>query len=210
MGPEHDALAAAGKVAQCADQVRGPDPGAGEKHDGVDVVLAERTQTFDHAVRMVVPFAPGGTSDILARLIAPDLTRAFGQNVVVENRTGADILGALLMGHPYNSWWTGSILPIDEAKKLAPGENATTIQVALGVVSAVMWMIDNPRKGFCLPDDLPHEFVLDIAKPYLGEFWSGPSDWTPLQDRVVYFKENPENNYDYEDIWQFKNFIFVQ
>jgi len=26
----------------------------------------------------------------------------------------------------------------------------------------------------------------------------GPSDWTPLKNRVVYFKENPENNYDYE------------
>jgi homospermidine synthase len=124
--------------------------------------------------------------------------------------SGADILGALLMGHPYKSWWTGSILPIDEAKKLAPGQNATTIQVALGVVSAVMWMIRNPKKGFCLPDDLPHEFVLDIAKPYLGEFRSEPSDWTPLKNRVVYFKENPENNYDREDIWQFKNFIFVQ
>jgi homospermidine synthase len=124
--------------------------------------------------------------------------------------TGADILGALLMGHPYKSWWTGSILPINEAKKLAPGQNATTIQVALGVVSAVMWMIKHPREGFCLPDDLPHEFVLSIAKPYLGEFRSTPSDWTPLKNRVVFFKENPENNYDREDIWQFKNFLFLQ
>ena len=124
--------------------------------------------------------------------------------------SGSDILGALLMGHPYNSWWTGSILPIQEARKLAPGQNATTVQVALGVVSAVMWMIDNPKKGFCLPDDLPHEFVLNIAKPYLGEFWSGPSEWTPLKNRTVYFKENPENTYDQDDVWQFKNFLFVR
>jgi len=114
------------------------------------------------------------------------------------------------MGHPYNSWWTGSILSIDEARKLAPGQNATTIQVALGVVSAVMWMIENPKKGFCLPDDLPHQFVLDIAKPYLGEFLSGPFDWTPLKNRTVYFRENPENNYDHQDVWQFKNFLFVR
>ena len=93
---------------------------------------------------------------------------------------------------------------IEESRKLAPGQNATTIQVALGVVSAVMWMIENPKKGFCLPDDLPHEFVLSIAKPYLGEFWSGPSDWTPLKNRTVYFRENPENEYDHKDVWQLK------
>jgi len=95
--------------------------------------------------------------------------------------SGDDILGALLMGHPYKSWWTGSILSIEEARRLAPGCNATSIQVAMGVVSAVMWMIENPRKGFCLPDDLPYDYVLEIAKPYIGELCSGPSDWTPLK-----------------------------
>ncbi|MBU0762942.1 MAG: saccharopine dehydrogenase NADP-binding domain-containing protein [Candidatus Altiarchaeota archaeon] len=127
----------------------------------------------------------------------------------VEITSGADILGALLMGHPYNSWWCGSILSIEESRRLSPGQNATTIQVALGVVTAVMWMIQNPKKGFCLPDDLPHDFVLDIAKPYLGEFYSGSSDWTPLKNRLVYFKENPANDYDTEDVWQFKNFLFI-
>jgi len=123
---------------------------------------------------------------------------------------GTDMLGALLMGHPYNAWWTGSILSIEDASKLAPGQNATTVQVALGVVTAVIWMIRHPKKGFCLPDDIPHEFVLGIAKPFLGEFFSGPCDWTPLKNRAVYFKESPENDCDRTDVWQFKNFLFVQ
>jgi homospermidine synthase len=123
-----------------------------------------------------------------------------------EITSGKDILGALIMGHKFNSWWTGSSLSIEKTRELAPGQNATTLQVAAGVIAAIEYMIKNPKKGFCLPDDLPHDFVLNIAKPYLGDFISTPSDWSPLKNRKIYFFENKKCKAE-KDPWQFSNFL---
>ena len=120
---------------------------------------------------------------------------------------GADILGALVMGHAYKSWWTGSDLSIEESRRLVPHQNATTMQVAISVVAAAIWMIENPERGICVPDDLPHEFILEMSKPYLGKFISMPSDWTPLDHYTNVFEGYAPDGVDAADPWQFKNFL---
>src|SRR6266480_1229156 len=40
-------------------------------------------------VKMIVPFAPGGASDFVARIISPKLGEALGQSIVIENKPGA-------------------------------------------------------------------------------------------------------------------------
>jgi homospermidine synthase len=124
-----------------------------------------------------------------------------------EITSGADILGALLMGHAYNSWWTGSDLSIEESRRLVPHQNATTMQVAISVVAATMWMIEHPAEGVRVPDDLPHDYILEISKPYLGNMISTPADWTPLKHYTNVFEGYSSPSIDRTDPWQFKNFL---
>ncbi len=88
-----------------------------------------------------------------------------------------------------------------------PHQNATTMQVAISVVAATVWMIQNPSMGVVVPDELPHDFILGLAKPYLGTFISTPSDWTPLKHYKNAFTGYNKPVFDLKDPWQFKNFL---
>ena len=55
-------------------------------------------------IRMVVPFAAGGNTDIIARIVAPEMGRLFGQQIVIDNRGGAgSIIGTDRKGTRLNS-----------------------------------------------------------------------------------------------------------
>ena len=103
-------------------------------------------------VKIVVPFAAAGTTDILARAVAPELTRAFGQPFVVENRPGAGgNLGADLVAKSQADGYTllmGTVgthginkalyskMPFDPQKDFAP------ITLVAGVPNVMVMNVD--------------------------------------------------------------------
>lgn len=121
--------------------------------------------------------------------------------------SGRDELGCLLMGHDLTSWWIGSLLDIEEARKLVPGQNATTLQVAASIVAALMYAINHPNLGLCLPDDFDHEEILKVAKPFLGPFVSKQVDWTPAYEPKTGSVEYQKKLIRKEDLWQFASFL---
>ncbi len=121
--------------------------------------------------------------------------------------SGRDELGVLLMGHDFKSWWTGSILDINEARRLVPHQNATTLQVAISVVSAAIWAIRHPKSGFRLPDDLDHQEILDASMPYIKPFVSEAVDWTPLMNMNTKYTKYDVPTISEEDAWQFTSFL---
>ena len=127
-------------------------------------------------VKIVVPFAPGGTTDILARAVAPELSRALGQAFIVENRTGAGgNLGAdvvaksapdgytILMGtvgtHGINKALYDK-MPFDPVKDFAP------ITLVAGVPNV---MIMNTEKARSLGINTVADFIR-VAKASPGKF----------------------------------------
>jgi tripartite-type tricarboxylate transporter receptor subunit TctC len=101
------------------------------------LALPVRAQQFPNKpLRIVVPFAAGGTSDILARYLGPQITAAWNQPVIVENRTGANgNVGADFVAKSPNDGYTlllsdvGALainpsvypnMPFDPAKDFSP------------------------------------------------------------------------------------------
>jgi tripartite-type tricarboxylate transporter receptor subunit TctC len=133
---------------------------------GLLVACAAHSQTYPaRPIRLIVPSAPGGTPDIQARIIANELTRQMGQQVVVDNRAGASgIIGyetiakaapdGYTLGYAAFPFITNRLthakLPYDSEKDFQPvvlqvaGTNVMTVTPALPVRS-VRELADHAR-----------------------------------------------------------------
>lgn len=124
-------------------------------------------------VRVIVPFAPGGTTDILARALAPELSKAFGQSFVVENRAGA-----------------GGNIGADLVAK-APADGHTLVMGTVGThainKSLYSRMPYDPQKDFApvtLVAGVPNVMVVNAEKAAARGIQS-------VADFVRYAKANP-------------------
>lgn len=116
---------------------------------------------------------------------------------------GGDELGVLLFGHARNALWYGSRLSNDEARRLAPWQNATGLQVTSAVIAGMVWALRNPDAGIVEADEMDHDLCLSVQRPYLGPVEAHYTDWTPLSDRWEMFPED----IDESDPWQFRNVL---
>lgn len=127
-----------------------------------------------------------------------DKTNILIKNDIVD---GMDELGVLLMGNQLGAYWYGSQLTIQEARSKALFNNATSLQVAAGVLAGMLWAICNPEQGIVEPEEMDFQFILEVAKPYLGTLDGYYTEWNPLENRQRLFPEKLDTN----DPWQFLN-----
>jgi tripartite-type tricarboxylate transporter receptor subunit TctC len=124
-------------------------------------------------VRIVVPFAPGGTTDILARALAPELAKAFGQSFIIENKPGAGgNVGADLV-----------------AKSAADGHTLLMGTVGTHAINAALYpkMPYDPVRDFApitLVAGVPNVLVLNPAKAAALKINS-------VADLIAYARANP-------------------
>ena len=115
----------------------------------------------ERAIRLVVPFAAGGPTDVMARLVAAKMAEAMGQQVVVENRVGAG----------------GTIAAADVAKSAPDGNTLMFHNVSTAAINLHLYkkLPYDPVKDFAPVSrlaDIPNVMIInkDIPAKTLREF----------------------------------------
>jgi tripartite-type tricarboxylate transporter receptor subunit TctC len=138
-------------------------------------VAAPRAEAADafptRPVRIVVGFSPGGSNDIVARVIAPRLSEALGQSVIIENRPGAGgniaasaVLAAPADGHTLLMCTTGTLSIQPHLMASMPFDSERDLVPVTQIANAPYLLLVNPQ----LPAKNVRELI-DYAKARPGE-----------------------------------------
>ena len=149
-------------------------PGALTRHLGAMALALvaglAQAQTFPtKAIRLVVPFPAGSATDVVGRILAPAVSAAIGQPVLVDNKAGAD--GAIAGAEVVNA---------------AP-DGHTLLLATNSPIAAVPALRKNP------PYDSTRDFapVTDVGRYTFFLFASAAAPFKTLQEMIAYAKANP-------------------
>jgi len=116
----------------------------------------------------------------LSLLSAADRSQIESTRILKDEiETGIDELGVLLLSDQFPSVWMGSQLSIERARKIAPHNNATSLQVVGSVMAAIEWMLQSSAAGIVESEHLDHRFIFEHAKPYWEPMIWEFKDWHP-------------------------------
>jgi tripartite-type tricarboxylate transporter receptor subunit TctC len=132
-------------------------------------VFSQSTAWPNRPIKMIVPFAPGVSPDVVARIIADKLSQSLGQPVVVDNRPGA---GGMIAG---------------EAAALSPADGYTTF-FTVKAVMAIAPNVYRNAKFNPIKDFKPVAQILTV--PHI--ITAAPNtSFNTMQELVDYAKRNP-------------------
>ena len=142
--------------------------------------LAQAQDWPQRPIKLIVPYAPGGSSDTLGRTIAKHLSEAFKQTVVVENKAGAGgVIGSQMVSKAAPDGYTlvvsgiGShvIAPVDSPNAFDPMKDFTHIAMLAGPPLALVVNAELPVKDF-------KGFLSYVAGQPKGLSWGSPGQGT--------------------------------
>jgi len=105
----------------------------------------------DHSIRVVIPYAPGGGTDIVFRLLSPDASALLGQSIVVDNHPGgSSMIGSAVVSRAAPDGYT--LLATDSALLINPGifkaqmtfDTLKDLQAVIMLATAPALLVVNP------------------------------------------------------------------
>lgn len=112
-----------------------------------------------------------------------------GKTVLAGHLVGGFNQLGVLFVFPGGAYWYGSTLTLAQARAVAPQLNATTLQVAAGVIGALAWLQRHPDAGVVEAESMDDREVLAVAAPYLGDVSGVPSTWQPRPGSALCWRD---------------------
>ena len=125
------------------------------------VAPAQAQNYPNRPITMIVPFAPGGLTDVPARLVAAMMQEKIGQNIVVENKTGGSgVIGGQFAVRAAPDGYTLF------ANSVADTQNLHYIPVpysAINDFAMIGWIVEGPPLVLAIDAKLPYKTLADLV-----------------------------------------------